>query len=99
MSAIQHCTEIKEYYQRKVGEGKNEMLVINNVCNKLVHRIFACVSRREKYNENYIQTFAWIIEIIPLFNISDSANNKLINCILGMIYKTLSKALSTLFWM
>ena len=40
MSAIQHCQEIKEYYQRKVGEGKNEMLVINNVCNKLVHRIF-----------------------------------------------------------
>ena len=63
MSAIQHCKELKEYraanrYQRKVGEGKNEMLVINNVCNKLVHRIFACVSRREKYNENYIQTFA-----------------------------------------
>ena len=63
MSAIQHCIELKEYraanrYQRKVGEGKNEMLVINNVCNKLVHRIFACVSRREKYNENYIQTFA-----------------------------------------
>ena len=66
MSAIQHCTEIKEYYQRKVGEGKNEMLVMNNVGNKLVHRIFACVSRREKYNENYIQTFAWIIEIDPL---------------------------------
>ena len=63
MSAIQHCKELKEYraanrYQRKVSEGKNEMLVINNVCNKLVHRIFACVSRREKYNENYIQTFA-----------------------------------------
>ena len=63
MSAIQHCKELKEYraanrYQRKVSEGKNEMLVINNVCNKLVHRIFACVSRREKYNENYKQTFA-----------------------------------------
>ena len=58
MSAIQHCKEIKEYYQRKVGEGKNEMLVINNVCNKLVHRIFACISRREKYNENYTKTFA-----------------------------------------
>ena len=71
MSAIQHCKELKEYraanrYQRKVSEGKNEMLVINNVCNKLVHRIFACISRREKYNENYIQTFAWIIEIGPL---------------------------------
>lgn len=58
ISAIQHCTEIKEYYQRKVSEGKNEMLVINNVCNKLVHRIFACISRREKYNENHKQTFA-----------------------------------------
>ena len=58
MSAIQHCQEIKEYYQRKVGEGKNEMLVINNVCNKLVHRIFACISRREKYNENYTKAFA-----------------------------------------
>ncbi len=58
MSAIQHCKELKEYYQRKVGEGKNEMLVINNVCNKLVHRIFSCISRREKYNENYKQTFA-----------------------------------------
>ena len=58
MSAIQHCQEIKEYYQRKVSEGKNEMLVINNVCNKLVHRIFACISRREKYNENYKKAFA-----------------------------------------
>ena len=58
MSAIQHCKEIKEYYHRKVGEGKNEMLVINNVCNKLVHRIFACVSRREKYDENYTKVFA-----------------------------------------
>ncbi len=58
MAAIQHCKELKEYYQRKVAEGKNEMLVINNVCNKLVHRIFACVSRREKYNENYIKSFA-----------------------------------------
>ena len=63
MSAIQHCKELKEYratnrYQRKVSEGKNEMLVINNVCNKLVHRIFACVSRREKYDENYTQSFA-----------------------------------------
>ena len=58
MSAIQHCKELKEYYQRKGNEGKNEMLVINNVCNKLIHRIFARVSRREKYNENHIQSFA-----------------------------------------
>jgi hypothetical protein len=30
------------------------MLVINNVCNKLVHRIFACISRKEKYKEIYM---------------------------------------------
>jgi transposase len=54
MSAIQHCQEIKEYYNRKIAEGKNKMLVINNVCNKLVHRIFACISRKEKYKEIYM---------------------------------------------
>jgi transposase len=53
MSAIQHCKEIKDYYNRKIAEGKNKMLVINNICNKLVHRIFACISRREKYKEIY----------------------------------------------
>jgi transposase len=26
MSAIQHCTQLKAYYQRKVKEGKNKML-------------------------------------------------------------------------
>jgi transposase len=56
MSAIQYCQEIKEYYNRKIAEGKNKMLVINNICNKLVHRIFACVSRREKYKEIYTPT-------------------------------------------
>jgi transposase len=53
MSAIQYCQEIKDYYNRKIAEGKNKMLVINNICNKLVHRIFACISRREKYKEFY----------------------------------------------
>lgn len=53
MSAIQHSQELKEYYIRKTGEGKNEMLVINNVCNKLIHRVFACVHRREKYKDFY----------------------------------------------
>ena len=34
---------------------------------------------------------------VPLFNISDSANNKLIDCILGMIYKTLSESVRAAF--
>jgi transposase len=32
------------------------MVVVNNICNKLVHRIFACISRKEKYEENYKPT-------------------------------------------
>jgi transposase len=53
LSAIQHCKELKEYYQRKVAEGKNKMLVLNNIRNKLILRIFACVNKNQKYNENY----------------------------------------------
>ena len=32
---------------------------------RLVHRIFACISRKEKYEENYKTTLVWIIEIGP----------------------------------
>ena len=38
--------EIKEYYIRKTSQGKNEMLVRNNICNKLIHRVFSCVHRK-----------------------------------------------------
>ena len=44
-SAIQYSPEIRQYYLRKTSEGKNEMLVVNNICNKLIHRVFACVHR------------------------------------------------------
>lgn len=53
LSAIQHCQELKAYYERKVLEGKNKMLVINNVRNKLVLRIFACVREDRNYDEKY----------------------------------------------
>lgn len=53
MSAIQHCPQLKLYYQRKVSEGKNKMLVLNNVRNKMVHRIFACVRQDRNYDEKY----------------------------------------------
>jgi transposase len=53
MSAIKYCKELKAYYDRKVNEGKNKMLVINNVRNKLILRVFACVNKNQKYNENY----------------------------------------------
>jgi transposase len=45
--------EIKEYYERKVIEGKNKMNVLNAVKNKLIHRIFACVNQNRIYDNNY----------------------------------------------
>jgi len=53
MAAIRVKGEIKDYYQRKVKEGKNKMLVLNAVRNKLIHRLYAVVNRGEKYNKNY----------------------------------------------
>jgi transposase len=58
MSAIQHSPEIRQYYLRKTSEGKNEMLVVNNVCNKLIHRVFSCVHRKEKYKDFYMPLVA-----------------------------------------
>ncbi|RDB04646.1 IS110 family transposase [Runella aurantiaca] len=58
MSAIRSKGEIKDYYVRKVAEGKNKMLVLNAVRNKIIHRIYAVVRRGEKYDKNYINTLA-----------------------------------------
>jgi len=51
--AAMACTrahgELKAYYLRKVKEGKNKMLVINAIRNKLAHRIFAVIKRQTPY--------------------------------------------------
>jgi len=53
VSAISRKGELQEYYQRKVAEGKNKMLVINAVRNKLVSRVFAVVRDNVKYDKTY----------------------------------------------
>lgn len=53
MSCIRAKGELKEYYIRKVLEGKNKMLVLNNVRNKLIERMFAVIKRQSAYVENY----------------------------------------------
>ena len=45
--------ELRDYYLRKVAEGKNKMSVINAVRNKLVHRVFAVVKNQTMYQKNY----------------------------------------------
>jgi len=56
MSALVASTcnqDLKEYYQRKVKEGKNKMSILNAIRNKLILRIFACVKKNRPYEKNY----------------------------------------------
>jgi transposase len=53
-SAICYDSNIREYYRRKIAEGKKDWLVINNVRNKLIHRIFALVRTKQLYQLEHI---------------------------------------------
>jgi len=52
LTAIQKPGEIQEYYLRKVKEGKNKMLIINAIRNKLILRVFSCVKDNRFYEKN-----------------------------------------------
>jgi len=49
ISSLRNNPEMKAYYKRKVGDGKNKMLVINAIRNKLLSRVYSCVKRQEMY--------------------------------------------------
>lgn len=49
LNAKKHDYQLKTYFQNKVTEGKNKMLILNNIRNKLLHRIFAVVKRQQPY--------------------------------------------------
>ncbi|MFN8206754.1 MAG: IS110 family transposase [Bacteroidales bacterium] len=57
-SAYRHDPEIRNYYQRKIAEGKDHQLVMNAICYKLVSRTFAVVKRQTPYSTFYAQNFA-----------------------------------------
>ncbi len=67
LSAMKLDKELKEFYDRKVAEGKSKMSVINAIRNKLIHRIFAVVKRQTPYQKDYQ----------PVFNIK-TLNEKII---------------------
>jgi transposase len=58
MSAIRMKGELRTYYQRKVTEGKNKMLVLNAVRSKLIHRVCSVVHRGQKYDKNHSPVLA-----------------------------------------
>jgi len=52
MRAIQLDNDLKDYYIRKVQQGKNKMLVLNAIRNKIIHRIFAMIKNQKFYDSN-----------------------------------------------
>lgn len=53
LTSIKYTPEFKDYFNRKKAEGKNGMLVLNAIRNKLVLRIAAVVNNQKPYVNNY----------------------------------------------
>lgn len=54
MSAIRLKNDLREYYLRKVAEGKNKMSTLNAVRNKIIHRIFAVIKKQTSYKNHLL---------------------------------------------
>ncbi len=54
-SAIRYNIELKEYYQKRVSEGKRKTSCINIVRAKIVARMFAVIKRQKPYEEQLLR--------------------------------------------
>jgi len=53
MTALKYDAQVKQYYDKKKDEGKNSMLVLNNIRCKLISRVFAVIKRETPYVNTY----------------------------------------------
>ena len=53
MTTLKYDPQLKEYYQKKKAEGKNSMLVLNNIRCKIISRVFAVINRKTPYINTY----------------------------------------------
>lgn len=53
LSSISRPGEFRDYYDRKLKEGKSKMSTINAIRNKLILRVFACVRDGKLYDKSY----------------------------------------------
>jgi transposase len=53
MATIQHYAEFRDYYDRKLSEGKHTMIVLNAIKNKIVLRAAAVINNRQPYVDKY----------------------------------------------
>lgn len=54
MSAIRLKNDLRDYYLRKIAEGKNKMSTLNAIRNKIIHRIFAVVKNQSPYKNHLL---------------------------------------------
>ncbi|MFC4231584.1 IS110 family transposase [Parasediminibacterium paludis] len=52
LTAIKYYPEFRQYFDRKKAEGKNGMLVLNAIRNKIILRAVAVVNKRQPYVNN-----------------------------------------------
>lgn len=53
VGCISRKGELRDYYDRKLAQGKNKMSILNAIRNKLIHRAFAVVRDGVMYQKNY----------------------------------------------
>lgn len=53
LTSIKYYPEFKNYFERKKAEGKNGMLVLNAIRNKLLLRVVSVVNKQQQYVDNY----------------------------------------------
>jgi transposase len=53
LTAIKYDPQLKEYYNMKKAQGKNSMLIMNNIRCKLISRVFAVINREAPYINTY----------------------------------------------
>jgi len=58
LGSVKYNEELRNFFNRRVAEGKSKMSVLNMVRNKLIHRVFACVRDNRKYENSYINSLA-----------------------------------------
>lgn len=58
LCAVRFDEEMKNYYERKLKEGKNPMSILNAVKFKLIARMFSVLKREEPFRKNYLEIAA-----------------------------------------
>ena len=54
MSVRTHNRNFHNYFERKVAEGKNKHLILNNIANKLLRIVCAIIKNGTDYSDNYM---------------------------------------------